>query len=978
MATTTHNLSNHIKNRSSFANWLHNTHPALFQLASEVLPPEQAEVWIELLQATAEQKHVHSIFSRCALPPETIAQLFERMATLLPEKSYTIWRQFAAAQVQIMSLAKDTPLPPSIQHQRIGALSHLAKQTVQLTDRDQYLQEVASVLADTFFEASVNIFLIISSSTTLNLAAGVWPQASLSAAEKAAFAKTISLTQNIVTIAIETGAPQVAQSRAYPLPPEMPDVYEELAAPLIKQEQTLGAIHILSHTDKRFTLNDLSFLEAIASQTAVMLNNSDLQSTIHRQTREKQILLETNTALGSSLDTDRMLELLAQKIAEALHAGACIVSRWNEAERTLTAIAEHVHPHKDNPPRTWRDLNKPIRIQNDSIGRQVLQTLRPIALQTTSTRPQNSAQKPLEWTQYGWQSVLAFPLTNKQKKLGLIEVYDRDPDRFFTVEDIQMGKALASQAGIAITQTEYLQQMQQRLIEVSTLYTLSRQIISTSPLHLQELLENIVNTMRQIVNCRACVLFLVDDTQQFLEIKAAAGLKKHWEKTARLAVGEGAAGQAVAEKTSIYIPDTTQDPNFIFFDHAVRSLLVVPMIYQGKVVGTINLDDTRPQAFGKSQERLLTIAANQAAIAIQNATLFNKVLSEEQRTRAIIQHMADGTILLNRGGNIITVNPALARMLGMHPAEIIGKNVHKERLDPRLEMICKPLTQRRQTGILTNEVTLPGKNAPTLRIFATTVTDENKQPVGEVRVVHDVTQERILERMKDDFISTISHELRTPLFSIQGFVRLMLNGDVPDPQTQREFLSIIERQADHLSDLVSNLLDLNRLSTNAMQLDKHPVQMAAIISQTILKLQGFSHKKKVRVYNKLPANLPPVLGDAQRLEQIITNLLGNAIKFTPVGGKVVVEAKHQQQDVIFSITDTGIGIAPEELDRIFGKFYQVEEHNTRSAEGSGLGLHIAKQLVEKHNGQIWAKSQLGKGSTFYVKLPAATQNIPRQ
>ncbi|MFQ5575877.1 MAG: sensor histidine kinase, partial [Anaerolineae bacterium] len=269
---------------------------------------------------------------------------------------------------------------------------------------------------------------------------------------------------------------------------------------------------------------------------------------------------------------------------------------------------------------------------------------------------------------------------------------------------------------------------------------------------------------------------------------------------------------------------------------------------------------------------------------------------------------------------------------------------------------------------------LPGKPPTILRVFATAVTGDNNRLIGEVRVVHDVTQERELERMKDDFVSIVSHELRTPLFSIQGFVRLMLDDEAPDPGAQREFLTIIERQANQLAELVTNLLDLNKISAGTLTIEKQLVQPLDIINQTVLKLQGFAHREKVHLTSALPASLPPVMGDGQRLEQVLTNLVGNAIKFTPQEGQVSVSAALNGQHITVSVTDTGIGIAPKDLERIFTKFYQVEDHQTRSVQGSGLGLHISKQLIEDHGGKIWAESQLGKGSTFYIQLNVADSN----
>jgi signal transduction histidine kinase len=283
--------------------------------------------------------------------------------------------------------------------------------------------------------------------------------------------------------------------------------------------------------------------------------------------------------------------------------------------------------------------------------------------------------------------------------------------------------------------------------------------------------------------------------------------------------------------------------------------------------------------------------------------------------------------------------------------------------------------------VLTHEVEIPqtGSGAPDpvaesprprrLHIFSTPVNDETGQPMGEVRVVHDVTREREIEEMKDEFFSTISHDLRTPLFSIQGFVRLILDGEVPDEETQREFLGIIGRQAEQLAQLVNNLLNISRLESGKLEMERVPVQLLDVLEQTASKLRGMARAEDITLEADLPSSLPPVTGDPGWLEQVVTNLVGNAIKFTAEGGRVRIGARGSDSEVLVEVSDTGIGIPNDALDRVFDKFYQVPDAGDEEYEGTGLGLHIAKQIVELHDGRIWAESTLGQGSTFRFTLP---------
>jgi PAS domain S-box-containing protein len=464
---------------------------------------------------------------------------------------------------------------------------------------------------------------------------------------------------------------------------------------------------------------------------------------------------------------------------------------------------------------------------------------------------------------------------------------------------------------------------------------------------------------------------LLDETGRHLEIKAADGLKPHWRKMAKLQVGQGVAGQAVAECRTIYLPDTYQDPDFIFFDKEVRSLMAMPLLAQGKVIGAINVDDRQPHAFDYTQERLLTIAAAQAGIMIENARLFTRISTEQQRMQAIIQHMADGVLLINRQGMIITCNAMLAMMLGLDIGQIIDQDIHDPNLHPHLASVTATTTHRARTGVLAKEVTIETPRPRHLQIFSTVIVDGHKNLLGEVRLVHDATKERELEQLKDEFFSIVSHELRTPLFSIQGFTQILLEEENLDRATQKEFLMTIQRQALMLSDMVNNLLDLSKFEAGQPDFQKVPLVLSDVIHQTMLKLQGFAHHQEVELVMEAAEGLPIIQGDLQRLEQVFTNLVGNAIKFSGAGQKICIRAVVDQDTILVQVKDKGIGIPAEDLERIFSRYYQVHNRGRQTARGSGLGLYIAKKIIEGHGGRIWAESEVGQGSTFSFTLPLA-------
>jgi len=226
-----------------------------------------------------------------------------------------------------------------------------------------------------------------------------------------------------------------------------------------------------------------------------------------------------------------------------------------------------------------------------------------------------------------------------------------------------------------------------------------------------------------------------------------------------------------------------------------------------------------------------------------------------------------------------------------------------------------------------------------------------------------------------DFNASILHELRTPLHSIQGFVQLILEGKVPDPEMQRRFLTIVEREAQLLNDLIDGLINTSAASSQADALKKGPVSMERVIFNTTLRMSILAAEKGITIDTDLDDTLPAIEGDEQALGQVVANLLHNAIKFSEQGSKISVRASRWDGKLLMQVTDLGIGIPEEMIPHLYKKFCYGHSPLMSSASGMGLGLHICKQIVEAHGGQIWAESEAGKGSTFSFTVPVAPQPV---
>jgi len=343
------------------------------------------------------------------------------------------------------------------------------------------------------------------------------------------------------------------------------------------------------------------------------------------------------------------------------------------------------------------------------------------------------------------------------------------------------------------------------------------------------------------------------------------------------------------------------------------------------------------------------------------------LLLEKAHLDAILRHMADGILLVDQQRRIILMNPAAERMLGVARHEAVGRDhlevTHHFDLDEQLARVLA-------TG---EPATLEIRRArPEHQILeARIVLAASAQERAALIMLRDITRARQLEQMRTDFVANVTHELRTPLTSIEGFAETLLEGALNEPETARRFVEIIQRESRQLAALIDELLDLARVESGRFRMRRRLTRPADLVQETLARLSPEAEKKGVRLTAEVADDLPLVDGDPDRLIQVLTNLVDNAIKYTPAGGRVTLSARRAEDQVLLAVGDTGAGIPQADLGRIFERFYRVDKARSRATGGTGLGLAIAKHIVEAHGGTIAVESELGRGSTFTVALPAA-------
>ncbi len=551
--------------------------------------------------------------------------------------------------------------------------------------------------------------------------------------------------------------------------------------------------------------------------------------------------------------------------------------------------------------------------------------------------------------------------------------------------------------------------------------------IINSTLELNQVLNLSLEYLAEVVPYDAAVILLTEESG--LSIAACRG----WPNsdtviTHKISVAENSPVQQVLQtRQPQVIADVRQVDWSPYYDKrpdtdAIRAWMGTPLIAQGQCIGLLIVEKYEPGVYGDREGEIAATFAAQIATAVQNARLFNDIRhralevavmadninEEKSKLGTILRHIADGLVVTDAEGNIQMVNPAFEQMFS-RPGTVLADQsaTQTEELE---RLIGQVLNEQEMQSVTDIELS----DGRILRASSGLIAEETR-PLGAVIVLRDITREREVDRMKSEFISTVSHELRTPLTSVLGFaqhINKVFNKNIVPrvPLDERkvgrtvrninEELAIIVNEGERLTRLINDVLDIAKMEAGKSEWHMSEVALGPVIQQAVAASSALAHDKNLPVEVWIEENLPPVQADRDRLIQVATNLLSNAIKFTDTGQVTVsafmleigqdgaalpyslpprIQPKGRLEPgawVVVSVEDTGIGIDEANLPQVFEKFKQVGDVLTDRPQGTGLGVPICKEIVEQHNGHIWAESQLGLGSTFTFALPLAAEALP--
>lgn len=403
--------------------------------------------------------------------------------------------------------------------------------------------------------------------------------------------------------------------------------------------------------------------------------------------------------------------------------------------------------------------------------------------------------------------------------------------------------------------------------------------------------------------------------------------------------------------------------------------VALPLIAHQRVVGLTFIFRAYRMLFSKNDRELLQSFADQAAIAVHNAQLYSQIRREKQRMDALLDSAADGMLIMEPNHAIERCNPAFTQIWGDKIENIQGKS-HDEIIQwisreqgitlEEAEAGGWPLTAH-ATLYVEGDIERPSGVPLSVGITYAPLISADGNLLNIIATIRDITHFREAEELKSTFISVISHELKTPVALIKGYTGTLRRDDVSwDDEIVQDSLEVIEEEADHLTSLIENLLDASRLQAGGLSLNLADLDFEKFAERLAERFRTQTGKHAIAV--DFPQDFPVVLADEGRLGQVLSNLISNAIKYSPEGGEIRISGKTRADQVIICVQDEGPGIAPGDIPHVFDRFYRAEEAS-RTTKGAGLGLYLTRAIIEAHNGRIWVEPRPGDGARICFSLP---------
>ncbi len=764
--------------------------------------------------------------------------------------------------------------------------------------------------------------------------------------------------------------PQVTKATQY-LPTR--NQGSEVDVPLLVNRELVGVLVVESNRIRAFGKKDFEILTAAADQTGIAIGRDRLVRALHARAGEEEALRATLADLSGELDLPTLLQSVLDRAVKLLGVSHGELAIYEESSEELTIVASRNVGRRDT-------TGVKLKRGEGAMGRVVV-TREPLIIADYRSWQGQSAQ----YAEAEFYGVMVAPLLVAGQLVGVLAFMDKDPDRHFVEADVRLLKLFSSHAAIAIQNARLFDASQRRAAEQQALLETLTDL--SGELELSSVLERVLRRAVTLLDVTGGELATFDETRQVLVIAASRNMGTD-AVGSTMAMGEGAMGRVAETREPLIIPRyqewAARSRNYT--QSTVQTVIAVPLLIGTRLVGAIACVHADPaRVFGAEDLRLLGLFASQAAIALENARLFTASRRQRQYFRELVINSPVAVVTADTKHNVVECNPAFEKLFGFTEAEVVGHNLDDLITTPesRIDAVAytKQTLNQRPVKIIGQRRRKDGSFID-VEVLGVPVIVDGEQ-LGLMALYHDISELLLARReaeaansAKSQFLASMSHELRTPLNAIIGYSE-MVEEELLDRGGDPLLADVkkVEAAGRHLLALINDVLDLSKIEAGKMELFAEAFDVATVVrdvSATVLPLV----EKNANVLSvEVADNAGAMHTDLTRVGQVLLNLLSNACKFTD-HGQIILRVRREAGWIVFDVKDSGIGMTPEQMARLFEAFTQAEASTSRRFGGTGLGLTISRHFCRMMGGEISVTSGAGTGSTFTMRLPAELAREP--
>ena len=762
--------------------------------------------------------------------------------------------------------------------------------------------------------------------------------------------------------------------------------------PIKDQQQVIGGFFVGSLENRELSSPEILLLNDLAAALAQKI----VQHYLHTESRENYIGEFSDQLILNRFSEDSIFYHACRMLNQVSGAQSTVYWQFNKGFGFLFPKYYYFDQSKEITDSIEKNV---IFIEKETYFQRIFNLKKMQMLQDVTHNERFSEGLRKIFATLHYHNILLVPVKAYNEVIGVFILNKEGASQEFSVWERHRIEEILNRVSKVLEDTQIVKDAQLKLKQLSRIFELGNELKMDLPL--AEIVNRILQNERKSLGWNDIAVFLKDELSDMLHLVAKIG----FDDTQALPIDFQ---QPVPEEKLQLVLNRCEKISSSYFynveplgssgdnggnvvpiemlDWKPGDVLIVPLVMRNKVLGYKFIADPVDR-LKPSKDRVVPVEyyANQITIAIENAQLYEKLLASEERYRTLAETMSLGLVTSGLNGKIMYANPAFEELVTSRKKSVVGRRLdtfftkksRKRYFEIAKELLAPESDASHRVENVELELISSRKEIIPVSVYAFPYF-QNDQKRGFFMVVHDLREAKRLERMKADFNSMIVHDLRSPMNVIQGFIDLIRNRVVGDINSeQEELLDIARENVKKVLTLVDNFLIASKIEVGKFSIDPKLNEINGLIERVVENHAVLMKNKKITIHLNLDRNLPLLLFDSLRVEQVLNNLLSNAMKFTPEGGDIYVESRLVRRDVNnekkfmaqIMVRDTGVGIPPEKIDSIFEKYEQTGTEKKLNVGGTGLGLAICKEIVHLHGGEIWVESEPGKGSAFYFTFP---------